>query len=72
MPIRDIATLPSGLYRVDKIREELHTELCKLFGLDKSVTKKYTDNLDLSDDRVAEKLYFNLLDERRILNIKGR
>ena len=61
--LRDIESLPNGLYKADKIREQIHDELCKLFKIDKETTKKYTDNLDLCDDKVAEKLYFDLLRE---------
>lgn len=35
-----------GLYGADKFREQLHNELCELFGLDKDETKRITDNLD--------------------------
>ena len=45
--IKDVLSLPKGLYKADKIREQIHDELCALFNLEKSVTKTYTDNLDL-------------------------
>ena len=64
--IRDIEEFKGqGIYSLDKFRERIHNELCESFGLDKAVTKKYTDNLPLNDSRVAEKLYFDLLRESR-------
>lgn len=63
--IRDIESLPNGLYNADKIREQIHDELCKLFKLNKEITKKYTDSLDLRNDKVAENLYFDLLRESK-------
>ncbi len=64
--IRDIIEFTGkGIYGLDKVREKIHDDLCKLFNLDKERTKKYTDNIDLEDDRVAENLYLSLLDESR-------
>ena len=41
--IQDIESLGCvGLYGLDKFREEIHNELCKLFGLEKIETKKFT------------------------------
>lgn len=54
-----------GIYGLDKIRAQAHDELCELFNLTKEATLKFTDNLDLYDDRCAENLYFNLRDEQR-------
>jgi hypothetical protein len=55
-----------GIYGLDNYRSKLHDELCELFNLDKDVTKKYTDNLDLDYYKVAEKLYLDLLKEKRL------
>lgn len=64
--IRDIEKYQGmGIYRLDVYREKTHNELCEMFGLSKEVTKKYTDNLDINSEKVAEDLYLNLLDESR-------
>jgi len=54
-----------GIYSLDVHRSKLHDRLCSLFGLTKDVTKRFTDNLNLDDCKVAEQLYMDLLDESR-------
>jgi len=39
-----------GLYGMDNQRERAHHELCKHYGLEKSVTKRVTDHLDQYED----------------------
>lgn len=64
--IRDIEKYQGmGIYRLNVYREKIHNELCEMFGLLKEMTKKYTDNLDINSEKVAEDLYLNLLDESR-------
>ena len=53
-----------GLYRADALRVNLHNILCKMFGLSKTQTLQYTDNLDKLSWSGAE-LYLSLLDESR-------
>lgn len=63
--IKDIEDLQgSGIYRADRIREELHDELCKLFSLDKQATKQFTYNLDKLQMN-GTNLYLALLEESR-------
>jgi hypothetical protein len=52
-----------GLYNLDEWRTRVHDELCKLFGLSKEITTKYTNNINLSAYRPAEDLYCNLMSE---------
>lgn len=60
--IKDIEkTGCSGLYGLDAFRERIHDELCDLFNLDKDETKRFTDNMDVSNPKAAELLYFSLL-----------
>ncbi len=62
--VRDVESLPPGLYRADAERERIHNELCELFGLSKEQTKKYTTDLDKIDYNGTE-LYFLLLKLKR-------
>lgn len=55
-----VAWRGQGVHGLDKIRRQTHDELCEIFELNKEATLKYTDNLDLDDNKCAEKLYFNL------------
>jgi hypothetical protein len=61
-----------GIYALDNIRSKLHDKLCKLFNLDKNITKKFTDNLDLDYYKVAEKLYLDLLNESKNIECQSR
>ena len=62
--IEDMSDLGIGsYYGMDDRRTKLHDELCKLFGLDKSITNKHTDNLDKIKFN-GTKLYLALLKER--------
>ena len=54
-----------NVYGLDNGRARLHDELCELFGLSKEITKKYTDNLDLENDKVGENLFLDLLKKSR-------
>lgn len=53
-----------GLYNLDKYREKWHNEICRLSGLDKKITYKYTNNLDKIDYNGTE-LYLLLLNEMK-------
>ena len=64
--VKDLAqlNLPTALYRADVFRTKCHDEICKISGLEKEQTKKYTDRLDRIDYNGTE-LYLKLLDEIR-------
>lgn len=60
--IRDIEKFSrKGIYNLDKIRTEIHNELCQLSGLPKEIMKGHTDNLD-PDDMNGTDLYLFLLE----------
>ena len=66
LSIKDIEEFAGlGLYNLDTRRTELHEKLSKSFGLSVEETKSITDNLDLSNYRVATDLYCDLLDLSR-------
>lgn len=50
----------SNMYGMDKMRSELHDEICELFGLEKEETKSVTNHLEdinFNCIRMAEALY---------------
>ncbi|MCK9577152.1 MAG: hypothetical protein M0R51_14710 [Clostridia bacterium] len=60
--LRDIEKFPHGLYGLDEMRTELHDEICSLMNIEKSRTKKITDNLD-KFDYSGTSMYLALLEE---------
>ncbi len=64
--IKDLESLPKGLYGVDNIRTAFHDKLCQEFNLTKEQTKKYTDNLDKLKYNGTD-LYFALLNESKLI-----